>query len=220
MFAILFTSAMDPFYEVALSFPTVIFSVLLFISFLFGLIAIFGVIDLDFFDIADFDVGDGGAHGVSGIFMRLGIGGLPLPLLLFAVSLIGWLVSFNIFYVLSDWIPSVGFFRVIVGLVVFFVALFIAAYISGKALAPFKGIFLPGRASTKEDIVGSVGVVRSTTVTQEFGEVRIASDAGEFVVDARSYEHEFVLGDRVAIIEYLPEKDIYKVISELDFKNS
>ncbi len=232
MFAILFTEAMDPFYKIILTFPVIVFTGLLILFVFFGLIAVLGLIDLDFlnFDSPDIDAGidglDGGADGLTsshvlaGIMMRLGLVGIPMPLVFFLVSLFGWITSFLVVEYTFDYIPD-GIIQYIVGAALFIAVLYFSAFITGKMLNPFREFFQTAHQEVQKQIVGQVGVVRTSKVDNTFGEAVVNDGGAGLIVKVRSYKkgEEFIRGDRIVLLEYIAEENIYKVISEKEFKN-
>ena len=227
MFAILLSDAMDPFYRVFLSFPTIVFSALIVLCVLFSLIAVMGIIDFDFLDIdfsggADGELGGDGltsAHVLAGIFMRLGLVGVPMPIIIFSVSLIGWMSSFTIVYYLFDYIPFAPL-KFLVGLVVLVAVMYFSAYLTGKMLSPFKALFATAHQDVKKHIVGRVGIVRTSKVDQGFGEATVSDGGAGLIVKVRSFDEEgFLRGDKIVLIEYVEEENVYKVISENEFNS-
>jgi len=230
MFAILFSKSMDPFYEVFLSYPTILFSLLIVLCLLFSLIAVLGVIDFDFlnFDMPDLDVSadtglDSGvdgltnAHVLASLLMRLGLVGIPAPIVLFSVSLIGWMISFTISFYFYGYIPD-GIFQFVFGSVVLISVLYFSAYLTGLFLRPFKSFFTTVNQEAQKEIVGSVGVVRTSKVTATFGEASVSDGGAGLIVKVRSYkDEEFARGDKVVLLEHVSAENIYKVISETEF---
>lgn len=103
MFAVLLSEKMDPFYQTVLSFPTIIFSVVLVFCLLFWMVAILGMIDISFLDIpeieSDLDVdmdieGASTPDAVASIILKLGLNTVPLTVIITFVALIGWFISY------------------------------------------------------------------------------------------------------------------------------
>ncbi len=232
MFAILFSKGMDPFYEIFLSFPTILFSALILLCLFFCLIAVLGVIDFDFlnFDVPDVDGVDGildsgadnltNAHVLASLLMRFGLVGIPAPIILFSISLLGWIMSFTISHYVYSYIPD-GILQWAVGLGILFVVLYVSAYLTGLILKPFKGIFESSNQEVQKEIVGRVGVVRTSKVDNRFGEVTVEDGGAGLIVKVRTFKDEvFSRGDRVVLLEYIVEENVYKVISESEFSKS
>lgn len=229
MFAIFFSKAMDPFYNIILTYPVIIFTFLLVLFTFFGLIAVLGLIDLDFlnFDSADIDSAlDGGADGMTsshvlaGIMMRLGLTGVPAPLTFFLVSLFGWILSFLIVEYTFGFIPD-GIIQWLVGTLVFFAVLYLSALITGKLLSPFHEFFKTAHQEVEKQIVGQLAVVRTSTVDANFGEASVNDGGAGLIVKVRAFNEgeTFTRGEKVVLLHYVEEENIYKVISEQEFKN-
>lgn len=232
MFAFLISPAMDPFYKVVLSYPTILFSALLILCTLFCLVSLLGVFD---FDIFNFDMpgvdgietgvdvsGDelSNANVLASLLMRFGLIGIPAPIILFSMSLLGWMISFTLSYYLLSYIPG-GVFTFIFGTIAFVITLYLSAWLTGFILRPFKSFFEITSQEVEKDIVGQVGVVRTSTVTKTFGEATVADGGAGLIVKVRPYkEQEFIKGDRVVLLEYVAESHFYRVISEKEFNQS
>jgi len=223
MFAILYSKNMDPFYNIFLSFPTVIFSLLIVLCILFCLVAVLGVVD---FDILNFDLPEAdnlnvdnltNAHVLASLMMKLGLVGIPAPIILFSMSLIGWLASFILCYYTFKIFPE-GILRFVCGVVILFSVSFFSAYITGLILRPFKKFFETANQEVQKEIIGHLGVVRTSKVNDKFGEATVEDGGAGLIVKVRSYKHEeFSRGDRIILLDYLPQENVYRVISEKDF---
>ncbi len=231
MFAILFSKGMDPFYAIFLSYPTILFSALIVLCVLFCLIAVLGVIDFDFlnFDMPDIDGPDLGlnsgadgvtnAHVLASLLMRLGLVGIPAPIILFSISLIGWMISFTLSYYVYDYVPD-GFLQFIMGTVILVGVLYVSAYLTGIVLKPFKVFFETANQEVQKEIIGKLAVIRTSKANATFGEAVVEDGGAGLIVKVRSYKDEtFKRGDRVILLEYAPAEHIYKIISEQDFNN-
>lgn len=225
MFAIFLSDKMDPFYAVITSFPTVIFSFLLIFCFLYWLVAVLGLIEFDFldFDIPDNDVDLNPNDSLSnvgvlaGLLMRLGLAGIPFPLILSAISLIGWFICYYICFFAFPFIPG-KLLEVVAGIPIFFFVLYSSAWVTGKVFKPLRPIFKAADQDVQKQIVGKIGVVRTTRVDQDFGEANVADGGAGLIVKVRSYKEEsFKRGDRVVLLEYDKIGHLYKVIAESEF---
>src|SRR5690554_6326702 len=107
---------METFFVVAFSFPTVVFSVLLCVAIVYWLISLLGMGDVE----TDGDIDAGGDF--SGLMVTLGLQGVPLPLVLTLLFLIGWLASYFIDLIFGALIPS-GLLHWLYGAAVIFAAL-------------------------------------------------------------------------------------------------
>ncbi len=215
MFTILLTDKMDGFYSIVTSFPTVIFSVFLIVSVFYWLISFLGVIDIDVLD-TDISDGDVGVNGVAGLAMKLGLNGVPLPIIVSLISTTGWLFSYYIVYFGFPFVPD--FFEPFVGIAVFIAALYAAIIVTAQVIKPLRKLFKLADQHIEKTIVGQVGIVRTGRVDKKFGEARVEDGGAGLLVKVRSYKDEvFERGDRIVLLEYVESKNIYKVVSESDF---
>jgi len=225
MFAIFLTDAMDPFYLNITSFPTVIFTLLLLFCIFFWLFAVIGVVDLDFLDIdipdTDVSVNDGlsGAGLLGGLLMRFRLDGVPIPIIVTLISLIGWFFSYYIVYFFFEYLPF-DWLRYVVGLPVFLVSLYISTLLTGFIIRPLRSIFQTADQEIEKKIVGQIAVVRTSRVDRVFGEAKVDDGGAGLIVKVRSYNEEvFNSGDRVVLLEYDEDKNNYRVISESEFND-
>ena len=227
MFAILLSDAMDPFYENITSFPTVIFSFFLILSFFYWIIAVLGLIDFDFldFDIPDVDADMGTGDGVdnvgvlAGLLMKLGLNGVPFPIVFSILSIIGWFICYYVVHFLFPFVPG-DLLEFIVGIPVFIGVLYVSTLITAQCIKPLRSIFQAANQEVQKNIVGKLAIVRTNRVDKTFGEANVEDGGAGLIVKVRSFkDEEFKRGDRVVLLEYSEEENSYKVISEDDFKN-
>lgn len=217
MFAILFTDKMDGFYAIIASFPTVIFTVMLGVSLVYWLISFFGLVDIDLLDLESGDSGEiGNVNGVAGVLMKLGLNGVPLPIVITLVSLIGWLLSYYTVFILTKFLAEELIY--ILGIVIFFGAAYISALITAFIIRPLRSFFKQADRFVEKRIEGQIATVRTGRVDKEFGEAVVEDGGAGLIVRVRSYKDEvFSRGDRVALLEFDKVRGIYKVISEQEF---
>ncbi len=217
MFAILFTDKMDGFYAIITSFPTVIFTVMLLVSIFYWLISFLGVLD---FDVLDADVGDGvdaGANnGIAGLAMRLGLNGVPMPIIVSLISGIGWFISYYSVYFVSRLLPTTLVY--VIGIGIFIFSLYVAVRLTAIIIKPLRKLFKQADQYIERSIVGSVATVRTGRVDEKFGEASVEDGGAGLVVKVRPYKNEeFKRGDRVVLLEYIKEQGFYKIIHESEF---
>lgn len=225
MFAILLSSQMDPFYENVLSFPTVIFSVVLVFCVLFWLIAILGFLDISFLDIPepDFDFDSGGdtastPDAVAGIILKLGLDGVPLTVVITLISLIGWFISYYIVNFTRDYLPG-GVLYYGVGLVSFFVTFYLSALITSKIIRPLRPLFKKMGQDIEKLVMGQTAVVRTSRVDDSFGEALLNDGGAGLILKVRTTGNEtYKKGDRVVLIEHIKENNVFRVVSEEEFQ--
>lgn len=220
MFAILLSEKMDPFYQNVSSFPTVIFTFFLLLFMMFWMVAVLGFIDIDALHIPDLDVDIDDVttpDAVAGLIMKLGLHGVPITITLSLISLIGWMVSYYLVYFLFDGIAE-GMFRYLFGLPAFLVSLLIAVKITSILIRPLKPLFRKMQQTTEKIVLGQTGIVRTSRVDNDFGEATVEDGGAGLILKVRTFGDEtFKKGDRVVLLEYVQDKNVYRVVSEEEF---
>lgn len=219
---------MQEFLNIALGFPTVVWTVLLGVVLAYWLFVILGALDLDFLDFdvdldADFDMNfdvdadvdvDGGDADVSGpsplakIAIALGLGRVPVTIMLTFFVSSAWAASFlGVYYLSSVWkIP--GFAALIFGL-----SFVVAVPLMGALAQPFKGMFTTTTRNAGATVIGSVCEVTTGSVTERFGQAQL-DDGGAGLLLAIRCEtsgNELTRGSQALIIGHDREQDIYWV---------
>lgn len=229
MFAVFLLEDMNPFYQNIASFPTVIFTVLLGIVVLFWLVAVIGVIDLDFldFDLPEPDVElSADANNLSnpgalaGIFLKFGLHGVPVTIILSFIVLIGWLVSYYLVHFTLFWADNF-WLRLILGLPIFLVATIAGALATAQIIKPLRKFFQHATQPLEKIVLGQTAIVRSSVVDGEFGEAVLEDGGAGLILKVRAMNPEtFARGDKVVLLNYLKDKNLYQVISEQEFHNN
>ena len=220
MFAVLLSEGMKPFYQIVASFPTIFFTILLIVVVIYWLFTILGVFDIS---LLDFDVdisveGDiSSANALTGLMMRFGLHGVPVTIIISLVVLFGWLICYYLVYFFSLLFSS-GLLRLLLGLPALVGALYIAVMLTALVIKPLRPFFHKTQPETIKRVLGQVAIVRSSVVNGQFGEVTLADGGAGLILKARAMGNtEFHRGDRVVLLEYLPELYVYRVISEQEF---
>ncbi|MCK4841609.1 MAG: DUF1449 family protein [Methylococcales bacterium] len=223
MFAILLSKEMDPFYQNISSFPTVIFTFILAICVLYWLVAVLGIVDIDLLEIdgvdADFDTGSelSGPNALAGVMLKFGLNGVPVTIIVSFLSLFGWMISYYCVHFLSPFIPQ-GLFYIVFGILVLIVAFLIAMIITAMIVKLLRPFFQKVEQQTIKRVLGQTAVVRTSKVNNSFGEADFNDGGAGLIFKVRSIGDEtFKKGDKVVLLEYLEEKNVYRVISEQDF---
>lgn len=222
---------MELFFSTIASFPTVIYTFLVFVAIIFWGVAALGLLDIDVLDFgsadtAGMDSGDisdaSDVHGgwFAGFLMKLGLDTVPVTIVLTVFFLVGWVLSY-IIQILIFSIP-LGILRIPVGIVIFLVTLFPSAYATGWLCKPLRRLFKKlneqQSAVSAKSLIGQVAVVRSGKVTETFGEAIYDDKAAGLHLRIRADESlGLTRSDRVVLIEYL-ENGAYRVVSEDEFK--
>lgn len=207
----------EQFLNIALSFPTVVFSFVLAVMVVYWLIALLGLVDIDVLDNLTLPDGDGlELEGLSGLLMRLGLAGIPLTVILTVLAFFSWFVSYYAVYLLQgmglDGWPSLA-----LGIAVLPAAFVAGVMLTSLALRPLRRLLGRIAPRHRKSLLGQVGVVRSPTVNAQQGYVAVEDGGAGLILQARSPNRSFQRGDRVVLIEYRPDMNHYLVIGEEEF---
>lgn len=201
---------MQTFLDISLSFPTVIFSVLLMVAIGYWLATLLGLLETDILDLGD--LGGEGAElgGFSGALLKFGLDGLPVALIVTGISLFAWVMSyFTDFLLLRQLDP--GLLRTALGLAATLLVVLLAIPLTGLLLQPLRPLFANLAGPQAPSLLGREAVVRSPKVGPTQGEANLDDGGAGLILKVRSNE-EFSRGDRVVLVEYLPEHNAYRVI--------
>lgn len=224
MFAIFLSDKMDPFYQNVLSFPTIIFSILLVFCVLFWLVAILGVLDISFLDIPEPEIdfnsnsdGPSTPDAIAGIILRMGLDGAPLTVVISLLSLFGWFISYYMVSFVRDFFPG-GLVYYLAGIVILFVSLYLAALITAVLIKPLRPLLKKLEQDVEKLVMGQTAVVRTSRVDGNFGEAFLDDGGAGLILKVRSTGDEtYKQGDKVVLIEYNREENTFRVISEKEF---
>lgn len=223
MFAILLSKGMDPFYQNISSFPTAFFTFFLAICTLYWLIAVLGIVDIDILNIdsieTDFEVGSEAstANALAGVMLKFGLHGVPVTIIISFLSLFGWLTSYYTVHFLSSFIPT-GVLYFLFALLVLITAFWIAVLLTAMIVILIRPFFYKVEQQTTKRVLGQRAVVRSSKVTDTTGEAFLNDGGAGLILKVRSDKGvSFAKGDKVILLEYRQNENIYIVISEHDF---
>ncbi|WP_326958818.1 MULTISPECIES: hypothetical protein [unclassified Amycolatopsis] len=181
---------MSGFVTAALAFPAVLFSFLLIVVIGYWVLALVGVLDVE--------------DGEIGFF-----GGVPLPIPLSLLVAFSWFLSL-VGTVLIDGVGTP--LRVGLGFGVLVAALVGGALGTRLVVVPLRRVFA-GAVPSRQDFVGRVAVVRTSTVTEDFGQAEVAAaDGASAIISIRlAGEGNLGLGSRVVIYDYDSEGEFFWV---------
>ena len=218
---------MSAFLQYALGFPTFIFGALLLFMLLYWLIALMGLVEVDSIDHWVLFDGSDHAHGVehsasalAGLLLKVGLGGIPLTVILTVLFLLSWLAS----YVLCHLVPmpqSWTLVNLASGTAVAVVALVLGFIATVLVLRPLRGIVNKiAPAEEPKVLLGRTGLVRSAVVNATQGYGSVEDGGGGLNLQMRSPERELLRGTEIVLIEHLPEHNAWRVVSKAEFDGS
>lgn len=211
---------MAEFLEVALSYPTLPYSVVLSFAVIYWLLAATGIIDdggIGSGDGADFHShgGEHGATGIAAMFARLGLGGAPTMLVVLLLAFFGWTITYLVQLFFLQSLPA-GL-RWAIGSAVAVLALIPGAVVSAWVLRPIRRLLLKLRPVAQESILGRVALVTSPEVTATHGYASLDDGGAGLILHVRVRDDgRLVRGQRVRLVEYLSDKNHYLVVADGD----
>lgn len=212
---------MDIFLQNALAFPTLIFSFLLSLMMVYWFFAALGAVEIDVLDIQSDSAleGDGlQMEGLAGLLLKLGLGGVPITIVLTLLAMFSWIISYLTESLLLSHLP-LGWLRYPLGLGVAVGMLALAVPLAAACCKPLRKLFLKLEASTAQSLLGQMAVVRSSRVTLSHGEATLENGGAGLILKVRAEESAgFKRGDHVVLLEYLEAENAYRVLSEDEFK--
>lgn len=198
---------MSGFFAAAVGFPAVLFSFMLVVVVLYWLLVLVGA-DLDLLD-------DGGAAG-GGVADTLGIGGVPLMIVLSMWITLSWLLAM-VGTILLGAFGAGGVVGVLLGVAVLLVATLGGLLGTRLVVVPIRRALPAAAAPTRSDFVGRTCVIRTGTVTETFGQAEITSDDGSSaVIQVRrpaemSDRGPLRSGSQALIFDYDADREIFWV---------
>lgn len=210
---------MDAFLTTALTFPTLIYSVMFAFTLVYWLLCIVGLADVD---LVDGYLGGEGHHGdvggLAAVLARFGLAGVPIMVILTVLAFIGWLITYFSQLLVLAALPD-GI-RLIAGIAVALLALLPGMVVTSLLLRPFSKLLLRLRPHAERTVLGMVGTVISPTVDEARGQAKFEDGGAGLVFQVRAKAPDvFMRGDKVALVEFDAAKHVYRVVSEGRFNS-
>ena len=222
MFSILIQKSMDPFYQTITSFPTIVYTALLLFCLLYWIVAVLGMVEVDFLDLdidGDIDIKEGidAQHALAGLLLKLGLHGVPLTIILTILSIVAWLLCYYASLFSSKLLPG-GIVQFAAGIPILLVATYLAAIITGQIIKPIRTLFSKLDVDETKHIIGQSAIVRSGIVDKDRGEATMSDGGAGLLLNIRATGDElFHKGDEVVIIEKIGDQNTYRVIAKSEF---
>ena len=193
---------MSEFLTAILQFPTVIFTILLGVVAAYWVFVLLGALDLDILD----DVGevdsdlDGEPDGVAGVLQTLGLGGVPITLVISLLVLGSWVFCIVTMRFLGDgtagWIAAgaaVGAFA-------------LSVPVTAAAVRPMRRLFVTHPAIENRSLVGRICTVTTGRVDEGFGQAEIDDGGAGLLVQVRYLgPGRLARGDKALVFDYKDE---------------
>jgi hypothetical protein len=222
--------AMETFLQIVLSFPTVVYSVLLLVVSVHWLLSALGLLELDTIDgllpgdgahlgVDANGVADGAAHGgIGGLLLKFGLHGIPVMVIMTLIAIVGWSVCYFADLYLLRHLPG-GPIGALAGAATAFGGLLLSIPVARIALAPVRRMLRRNAPVTQRPLLGRYAIVRSPEITTESGTAEIDDGGAGLILQVRAdTPGRFVRGDRIVLIEYLNAQNAYRVTSAAEFE--
>ncbi len=210
---------MDRFLDIALSFPTLILSVLLLVAVAYWLLGLLGLFDFEVLDLPDAGESLEASGALSALMIRFGLGGLPFALIYTAVVFFAWITCYFLVYFWPSALDS-SLLRIGAGVVLTPLLLFLALPFAGLALQPFRGLFARVEGRRAEGLLGETVIIRSAQVDERQGTAAYDDGGAGLILQVRAEAGQFQRGDAALVVEYLSEDNAYRITRPLSAPDS
>ncbi|MEM9520096.1 MAG: hypothetical protein AAGA37_12300 [Actinomycetota bacterium] len=206
---------MSDFFDAIVAWPTVVFTVLVGVSFGFWLVSTligFGLDTLDLDADGDLDADSGSFGSFLDVF---GLAGVPIVFTLSIASLFAWITSLVIMEIIGS---RTTWVLVALGAIVFVGSLLVGLLLAGLVAKPLAPLFVTEPAQKRADFVGRTCVVRTEKVTDAFGQAEVTdSEGATLLVQVRCDEpNDFGSGDEAIIFALDDEAETFQITREPD----
>lgn len=225
---------MSDFLQTCLTFPTLLYSIVLAFCAIYWLLAATGLVDTDAIDgmlASDAHAhvhlshdlhhhhGDGGDHAsAAGMLARLGLSGVPIMVILTVLGAFGWLITYFVHLLVLSHLPAS--MRLLFGIATLLASLVPGLVATSLLLRPVSKLINRLRPPVPPSILGKTGTVISPHVDERDGRAEFDDGGAGLILQVRAAPGaRFQRGDRVVLLSHDEGANAYAVISETDFNN-
>lgn len=209
---------MNDFLTTVLTFPTLVYSIVLAVCVAYWLLAATGLMHHDGAAFGDAHVDHTHAGDLAGLLGKLGLAGVPIMVIATVVSFFGWVVAYYAQLLVLDHLHVS--MRILLGIAVDVAALVPGLLATSIVLRPVSRWILKLRPPVEPTLLGRAGTVATPSVDDAYGQATVEDGGAGLVLQIRSTDSgRFKRGDRVVLIEYLDAQHAYRVISEQQFQS-
>ena len=218
---------MTEFLTTALTFPTLLYSILLAFCVVYWLLAATGLVDSDtIHGLLHHHDGLDGMHthhhhhetatDSTGMIARLGLSGVPFMLILSVLAFFGWLITYFAQLLFLQFLPDP--LRMLVGIGVLVAALLPGLLLTSLLLRPVALLIMKLRPPVPPSVLGKAGNVISPQVTEREGRAEFDDGGAGLILQVRAPPGvTFNRGERVVLLSFDEQRDSYAVIAESEF---
>lgn len=195
----------------ALTFPTVFYTGLLILVFLYWLISAFGFLEVE----TDVDIDSGELSGIATWLTKFRLDGIPFTLTLSLAIFISWVLCLFIVPLLikeinSEWV------RIALGFWILILTPTLAVPVTAILLSPLRPLFKKLRENdlppTAESFIGAAGSIRSEKVNQSYGTAEVADGGAGLILQIRADEpNNYQRNDDIILTSYLAATNTYLI---------
>lgn len=208
---------MNEFLLTTLTFPTLVYSVLLAVCVVYWLLAATGLVSIDGPDgllATEGDAADAG--GVAAMLIKLGVSGVPVMVVLTVLSFVGWIGTYFLQLLVLDSLPAA--LRIALGIAIAVLMLVPGILATSLLLRPISRLLLKLRPPAEPSLLGRTAIVSTPSIDAGYGQATLDDGGAGLVLQVRFHEPDrFKRGDRVVLLEFLDAQHAYRVISEQQF---
>lgn len=218
---------MNDFLQTCLTFPTVVYSVLLAFCVVYWMLAMTGLFHIHAMDglltghghavhgsIGHGDAGDPAA--TAGVLARLGLGRVPILVVMTVLFFLCWLATYFVHLLVLRQLPE-GL-RVVLGIATVLGALIPGVLLTSMVLRPLSRWLATLQPPMGSSILGHVGTVISPLVDAQGGRAAFDDGGAGLILQVRAASGaSFVRGERVVLLLHDAQANTHTVISETEF---
>ena len=160
----------------------------------------------------DLDLDDGGEpHGVlAAVMSALHLRSVPATVVFSLIVTFAWLVSVVTMQSVTRLVPALIGAPLAFGVLV--ASVILALPLTSIVARPLAKVFAPKRSPVKSDFIGRTCVVRTGSVTAKFGEATLHDGGAGLVLRVRvDGEQQLGRGEQALIVDYDAERETYLV---------
>jgi hypothetical protein len=202
------------------AYPVLPYTLLTGLVFIYWLVAALGFLDIDVLDIEspDGDMDGDSLDALAGLLMKLGLNGVPLTLVVTFISLYGF-IAVAVPSIFLEVFMVGNITKLVIGTPLLIAVTYVAIKLTSISIIPLRKFFKKMEVYTEKKLIGQACTVRTSKVTEKFGEATFNDGGAGLILKIRAPEERgFKNGDTVILLEYLEHEDAYRVVSEDDFK--
>lgn len=216
---------MDSFLSNISSFPTAIYTTALVVVVGYWLLAIFGNLDFEAFDVGvdvdlDIEADSSSIGSVAGLLSTLGLTGVPITVVISLLCLNAWFICYFASLLIPEFSQFISLIQLLINLGIAIVSFMASILVTAIMIKPLKGIFKKlNQQPIEKSLMGISCRVRSSRVDNDFGEAECQHEGASLIIKVRSLgKQTFIIGDTIVPIEHNNENGSFTVISEAEFK--